>query len=309
MTRFATVLLFLLGLVVLAGFPALDVDARAGSGYSSGSRGSFTYSAPPSTPTAPYAAQPMQRSYSQPTPSYTPSYQQPGYGMGGGFFGRPGGFGTGLIGGFLGAGLFGMLFGHGFFGGMGGGFSVLGLIIQIAVIYFIAKFAFGALFRRTAPLGPDLAAAGSGGSGFAPRAPSVGRVEIGPQDHQAFETLLGQIQDAYGKEDLNTLRRVATPEMVSYFAEDLAENSGRGLVNRVSSARLVKGDLAEAWSEGRTDYATVAMRFSLIDVMVERATGRVVSGDPTHPQEVTEIWTFRRDGGGAWMLSAIQQTQ
>jgi predicted lipid-binding transport protein (Tim44 family) len=33
----------------------------------------------------------------------------------------------------------------------------------------------------------------------------------------------------------------------------------------------------------------------------------VVSGDPTRPTEVTEIWTFRRDAGGPWKLSAIQQ--
>ena len=28
-----------------------------------------------------------------------------------------------------------------------------------------------------------------------------------------------------------------------------------------------------------------------------------------HPQEVTELWTFRRARGGDWLLSAIQQTR
>ena len=93
--------------------------------------------------------------------------------------------------------------------------------------------------------------------------------------------------------------------MVAYFAEDLARNAGQGLVNRVSDVRFEKGDLAEAWSEGSTDYATVAMNFSLVDSMIERASGRVVSGG--HPEQVTELWTFRRDGSGPWMLSAIQQ--
>jgi len=36
-------------------------------------------------------------------------------------------------------------------------------------------------------------------------------------------------------------------------------------------------------------------------------TGRVVDGDPSRAQEVTEFWTFRRSRGGTWMLSAIQQ--
>jgi predicted lipid-binding transport protein (Tim44 family) len=42
--------------------------------------------------------------------------------------------------------------------------------------------------------------------------------------------------------------------------------------------------------------------------MVERSSGRVVDGDPTHPIEVTELWTFRRTHGGQWLLSAVQQT-
>jgi hypothetical protein len=43
-----------------------SADARVGGGGSSGSRGSRTYSAPPSTTTAPNAAQPMNRTFTQP---------------------------------------------------------------------------------------------------------------------------------------------------------------------------------------------------------------------------------------------------
>ncbi len=68
------------------------------------------------------------------------------------------------------------------------------------------------------------------------------------------------------------------------------------------------GDLPEGWREGTTDYATVAMRFSSINALTERATGRIVEGDASKPQEATELWTFRREPGGAWQLSAIQQS-
>ncbi len=98
----------------------------------------------------------------------------------------------------------------------------------------------------------------------------------------------------------------STPEMLSYFSEDLARNASRGVVNRLSDVKLLQGDLAEAWREGNTDYATVAMKFSLVDQMVERTSGRVVEGDD-HPQVATEVWTFRRERGGNWLLSAIQQ--
>ena len=47
--------------LALALTPGL-ADARAGGGGSFGSRGSMTWSAPPSTNTAPYSGSPMQRS-------------------------------------------------------------------------------------------------------------------------------------------------------------------------------------------------------------------------------------------------------
>jgi predicted lipid-binding transport protein (Tim44 family) len=92
--------------------------------------------------------------------------------------------------------------------------------------------------------------------------------------------------------------------LLSYFSEVLAQNASRGVINRVSDVKLLNGDLSEAWREGGTDYATVAMRFSLHDWMIDRT---VVDGDPSRAQEVTEFWTFRRSRGGTWMLSAIQQ--
>lgn len=309
---FSALSILVLSVFLLGTTLNVPADARAGSGFSSGSRGSFTFSRPPSTPTAPYSAQPIQRSYTQPgvpsaAPSYTPAY-------GGGLFGGGlfSGFGGGLLGGLLGAGLFGMMFGNGFFGGMGGGMSLFGLILQFGLIFFAVKFLFGLFARRMAPVGagvgpiPNAAPAGFGGSGFQSSVPAVRQVTIAQTDYAAFEERLHEVQDAYSHEDIDALRRLATPEMVAYFAEDLARNAGQGLINRVSDVRLEKGDLSEAWGEDATDYATVAMNFSLVDTMIDRASGRVVSGG--NPEQVTELWTFRRDGSGPWMLSAIQQT-
>jgi predicted lipid-binding transport protein (Tim44 family) len=297
------------------GFLASGADARIGSGLSSGSRGTRTFSAPPSTSTMPSAA-PMQRTTTQPNVAAP----QPGLApSAGGFFGRSG-FWGGLAAGFLGAGLFGMLFGHGMMGGLGGIVSFLGLIFQLGLIALVAMFLWrwfqrrnepayaGSLLRESSPVSPLRAMGsgggqGAGGGGAAPRSDEVGIVSA---DYDAFERLLGAIQAAYSNEDINALRTHATPEMVSYFSEDLAQNASRGIVNRVTDVKLLQGDLAEAWREGNSEYATVAMRFSLNDTMVERASGRVVEGGP---QEVAEAWTFRRAAGGPWQLTAIQQAR
>jgi predicted lipid-binding transport protein (Tim44 family) len=46
------------------------------------------------------------------------------------------------------------------------------------------------------------------------------------------------------------------------------------------------------------------MRYSLNDETVDRASGRVIEGGT---DEATEVWTFMRTRGGAWLLSAVQQ--
>jgi predicted lipid-binding transport protein (Tim44 family) len=288
-----------------------SVDARIGGGMSSGSRGGRTFSAPPSTSTAPGAAQPFNRTITQPG--------SPGLGApaaaGGGFFGGSGrGLLGGLAAGFLGAGLLGMLFGGGMFSGLGGLSSIFGLILQIGLIVIVVRLAMAWWQRRHTPasayagatpgaaVGPGMFRTGSGfGLGSAP-AP----LEIAPADYEAFERLLGEIQAAWSNEDVAKLHTLATPEMVSYFTRDLAANKTRNEINKVSDLKLLQGDLAEAWREGDTDYASVAMRYGLVDKTFDRTTGRLVSGG--EPEEVTEVWTFVRPRGMNWELSAIQQT-
>ena len=288
-----------------------SADARVGGGMSSGSRGARTFSAPPSTSTAPSTAQPFNRTFTQPG--------SPGVGApaaaGGGFFNRPGmGMLGGLAAGFLGAGLLGMLFGGGMFGGLGGLSSIFGLILQIGLIIIVVRLAMSWWQRRHAPASAYAgAAAGPGaqssfrtGTGFGLGSGSA-PLEITPADYEAFERLLSEVQAAWSNEDVAKLHTLATPEMVSYFTKDLEENKARNDINKVSDVKLLQGDLAEAWREGDTDYASVAMRFSLVDKTTERTTGRLVAGSEA-PTEATEVWTFVRPRGASWELSAIQQT-
>ena len=321
MLRFRLRPLLALGaMVATLALAVTDADARAGRGGSFGSRGSQTYSAPPSTSTSP-TARPIERSMTQPGQpggalAQRPAAQAPT----GGLFGRPG-FMGGLFAGFLGAGLLGMLFGHGLFGGLGGFASVLGLMLQIGIVVLIGYLLWTWWQRRSQPAmasGPSLrnampgssgAPMGFGGGSGVPaskaRAPGTDEVGLTPDDFNSFEKILDEVQAAYTAEDLGKLRSDVTPEMVSYFSEELAANASTGVINRVADVKLLQGDLAEAWREGDTDYATVAMRYSLNDQMVERDSGRVLQGGP---DEVTEIWTFLRKRGGRWLVSAIQQS-
>lgn len=297
-------------------------DARAGGGTNSGSRGSNTGQAPAPTRTAPSAA-PIERSATpqQPAPkpaTITPASATP---QGGGFMARNP-FLSGLMGGMLGAGLFGMMFGGGFSGGLGGGAGVLGLLLQIMLIGGLAYLAVR-LFRgwsaaRTQSVAPAYAyAAAAPRMSEAVTRPDVGSgpallgssapLAISAEDFNTFEAMLGQIQTAYSNGDLAKLRSLATPEMLGYFSEELSNNASRGVENKIEAVKLEQGDLSEAWSEAGLDYATVAMRFSMIDTTRRIGDGSIVAGSDSARTEATEVWTFLRSRGGKWILSAIQQ--
>ena len=301
---------------LLALAPTL-VEAKMGGSFGGGfgSRGSRTYSPPPATNTAPSQAAPIQRSVTPSAPQQGFGEQQPGFAPSGGF-GRS--FMGGLAGGLIGAGLFGLLTGHGFFGGIGGFASILGFLFQIALLAFLARLAFQWWQGRQAAaagLGPRPNGSlfgfdpRAGFGGGAPRRARAEPLQLSAADYPAFERLLGATQDAYSREDLDTLSRLATPEIVGYLNEELNERRRQGVINKISGVKLLQGDLAEAWREGSDEYATVAMRFALNDVTEDRATGKVISGDPTTPTQATQVWTFRRPAGAppeAWKLSAMQ---
>jgi predicted lipid-binding transport protein (Tim44 family) len=302
--------------------PAM-ADARVGGGSNSGSRGSRTNQAPPPTQTAP-TARPVERSV---TPAQQAQATRPGAAAGAqpGFMQRNP-FLSGMMGGLIGAGLIGMLFGGGF-GGFGGMAGMLGLLVQLALIGGLGYLAYR-LFkgRAAAPAAPRAAYAGGvpqpaempmgrsmlagmGGSGAgtaATAAPAAG-LAIAPEDFNTFETMLSGIQSAFSNGDLARLRTMVTPEMLGYFSEQLSANASRGVENRVDAVKLEQGDLSESWSEGGIDYASVAMRFSMIDVTRRIADGTIVEGNAQVRTEATEVWTFLRSRGGNWILSAISQ--
>jgi predicted lipid-binding transport protein (Tim44 family) len=309
--------------LALAGVLALAfagaAEARKGS---FGSRGSRTFDQPAATRTAPQPAQPMQRTQTTPSQAQqrptapTPAAQPAG-----------------------------RRFGAGLFGGLGSLMSILGFLLQVALIVGLVVLAVRFFRSRrqqpayAAPSGPNprdfsqpepmqrSALGGLGGPAMGGAATGAGprtdlgaataapvrrersdEIGIGPDDYGAFEKNLQEVLDAYSREDVARLWTLATPEMAGYFQEELNDNARNGVINKVSRVQLQSGDLAEAWREGATDYATVAMRYGLVDATLDRTTGRVVEGDRDNPTELTEIWTFRRDNGGLWKVSAIQKT-
>jgi predicted lipid-binding transport protein (Tim44 family) len=303
----------------LALAPAI-AEARAGSsagGRSSsmGSRGMRSYEnnggQPLGRSATPAPGTPRQ-------PGLAPGMPSTAYGGGGSFFQRHP-FLTGLAGGLLGS----WLFGHSGFAAEGGSAaagSMMGMLLQLLIIglliWFVVRLfrgrAFSAFSNGWGGGGPALPPR-SAGAAAAPLRRGRGRdINLADGDLEAFQALHAAIQEAWSAADLAQLRRLMTPEMLSYFSEELTRSTSRGVQNIVAGVELVKGELSESWEEGDLQYATAYMKWRALDYMVRlgRAPGDpeyLVSGDPRTPVEAEELWTFVRRRGSQWLLSAIQQ--
>ncbi|HKS87844.1 MAG TPA: TIM44-like domain-containing protein [Stellaceae bacterium] len=297
------ILLSLFFCLALALAPTL-AEARAGRSFSGGGASSFSGMGSRGARTFENnGAAPITRSMTQAPRSAPFGGVAPAYG--GSFFQRHP-FMTGLFGGFLGSMLFHSLggFGH-VFGGLLQ-LLIIGFLIWLAFRFFTGRgFAFG---------GWGTAAPRSLGAAAAP-APAYRGVDttVSDADLDAFQGIHAAVQEAWSRGDLARMRQLMTPEMVSYFSEELTRNASQGVQNVVSDVHLLKGEITESWDEGDLQYATAFMRWSARDYVVPLAGPGARpalppgGGTATMPSEAEEVWTFVRRRGGNWLLSAIQQ--
>jgi predicted lipid-binding transport protein (Tim44 family) len=284
-------LLFALLCALILFSPAL-AEARAGGSARPG--GSMGYSSSPSI---------GSRNYAPSSPSYQPYTAAPGFSQRHPFL-------TGLAGGFFGSWIGSLLFPHWGGYGYGVGGSLFSWLFIIGIVWLVFR-----MFRRpgmplTSPPYYDRSPLGSG-----PAAPALGygassrgTVAITQSDYDAFEAILKTVQGAWSKGDLGTLRHYVTPEVVEYFSNALANNSSQGVENHVEQVALIKGDVREAWDEGAMQYAACLLRWRAIDYTTRIGqAGAIVEGDPQHPSEAQELWTFARSPGGHWLLARIEQ--
>lgn len=143
-------------------------------------------------------------------------------------------------------------------------------------------------------------------------APAQSNVNLSESDQQEFGNILVRIQNAWSNGDLRQLRNLTTPEMFENFSQTLQENQRRGITNTVTNVQLLKQELQETWQEGNTIFARVALTWSAIDYAIDKTVpqdspAHLIDGNMTQPTVATEVWTFRRENNGPWILAEITQ--
>lgn len=310
--------LVLLTLVVLSGWALqLDAWARAGGGRSTGSRGSRT-----ATPPKPYTA-PSPTKPAQPAPTVTPTTPPP----------QPSGFlrsfGGGLLGGLVGGLLFSSFLGaagaHEGIGGTGIGLMEILLILGIGLlIYRWTKKR-----QEVAVAQPYQAgAAGVEAPGYPPAsdqpqapAPQADELQQGLRHIRQLDPLFDEvkfrdgcmdvflkIQSAFANRDISPVNLLLTEEMYQLLQGHVEQMKAEKKISRMENIAVRSVDLTEVWQESGSDYITVRVFASLLDYVLDEATGKVLEGSNTEPVQFEEYWTFTRPSGDfPWQLSAINQ--
>jgi predicted lipid-binding transport protein (Tim44 family) len=133
-------------------------------------------------------------------------------------------------------------------------------------------------------------------------------------DEEEFRRRLVQIQTAWGRQDIQSLRRIATPEMVQYFNDKLTENISDGVENRIEDIVVMRAEIREAWAEDTRLYATVLLQWKARDYFQSVARpwndpGNERECEDRVSRDFVEAWTFVKHREGKWLLSAIQQIE
>jgi predicted lipid-binding transport protein (Tim44 family) len=199
------------------------------------------------------------------------------------------------------------------------GMLLLLMVLGAGALYYFFKVrrtgspipAFGGHRGRYTDLGtmPEALQPASGGS--LRISPGI-TTEVTPADEQEFRNLCVQVQTAWGRQDLDTLRKVTTPEMLYYFSNALSDHTSQEVENRVEDVMVMNAETRESWTEDARTYATVLLHWKARDYTVSLAKqpdepGSLIEGDRQTPTEMNEAWTFVRHQNGKWLLSAIQQ--
>ncbi|MBV8118461.1 MAG: Tim44 domain-containing protein [Alphaproteobacteria bacterium] len=118
----------------------------------------------------------------------------------------------------------------------------------------------------------------------------------------AFEMIV----TAFAKGDKATLRPLLSDGVYQPFAQSIDERAAAKETTETRDLKLDDAEIVEADTAGRA--ARVTVKLVSHQITVTRAMdGSIVDGDPDHPVEKTDYWTFARDTRSPdpnWMLVA-----
>jgi predicted lipid-binding transport protein (Tim44 family) len=115
-----------------------------------------------------------------------------------------------------------------------------------------------------------------------------------PRFLEGARTAFEMIVSAYAKGDKAGLRPLLSDQVYRPFAATIDERVAAKETFETRDLRLDDAEIVDADLSGRTARVTVKLVSHQINV-TRAMDGSIVDGDPEHPVEKTDYWTFARD--------------
>lgn len=102
------------------------------------------------------------------------------------------------------------------------------------------------------------------------------------------------IVDAFARSDLQALRPLLADDVYKNFSQAVAARQAAGETLETNVVAVRDADVSDARIDGSVVLLTVRFVSDQTNVVRDR-DGRIVDGDPAHPAEAVDEWTFARD--------------
>jgi len=111
---------------------------------------------------------------------------------------------------------------------------------------------------------------------------------------EGARTAFQYIVSAFAEGDKEQLEPLLEETLYKRFAEEIDRRKSAGETQKTTVVSIDDAEVTEAKMAGRDAVVTVKFESHQINVTLD-SEGRVIAGDPNDIEEVTDIWTFRRN--------------
>ncbi|MEN3975354.1 Tim44/TimA family putative adaptor protein [Emcibacter sp. SYSU 3D8] len=152
--------------------------------------------------------------------------------------------------------------------------------------------------RDRAPLAPPAGAA-TGFDRDTPLGKSLSRIMVADHSFDPDGFLEGaraaydMVTTAFAEGDRETLRSLLSPDVLRDFEAAIAEREAADQTMQTTIVDILQSEITDARLENGTADVTVMIKAELISV-VRDSEGRIIEGNPSDTETVTDVWTFSR---------------
>ncbi|MDI6852833.1 MAG: TIM44-like domain-containing protein [Deltaproteobacteria bacterium] len=111
---------------------------------------------------------------------------------------------------------------------------------------------------------------------------------------------------AWNLRDLASLNGTVGEDVLQYLRMGLKILDLRGEVSRLEDVSIDRLAVTAAGRENGREFITLRLEGVLLDYILKRKSGKLVSGSLTYPSTLQETWRFERHEGQPWKLVDIQ---